>query len=209
MRTAFLLITFVLLVGCKPGAAPTPEKGDDEAERKRIAALQKGGGKPADNAEKIAAIEKEASEMKPVEPVHFEKLQPLLPQAPAGYKAERPNAETIKAGEFSHTYVECQYRKDDNFLTVKIHDTAMIPQLYKAFAVASQMSAETNEGHAKGVTVDGDPGWEEFKKASKRTTLTVLVGKRFLVEVRADGVPVEFAHTVLKSIDRKKLLALK
>ena len=86
--TAVLVLTCLLLAGCNRGA-DKPDKPDKVEEGQEIS---KNPFKAADQltqmAEKMAAIQKEAEAMKPVDPVSFEKLLPLLPKPPAGYKTE-------------------------------------------------------------------------------------------------------------------------
>lgn len=210
MRAILVVLSCFLLVGCLRGPAKPdkPEKIDEgeEISKNPFKALDQ-FGKIAD---KMAAIQKEIAEMKPVDPVSFEKLLPLLPKPPAGYKTDdKPRGETTEFGEFKHSFVEQTYRKDDMTLTVKIHDAAQISALYASFSIAAMLNRTTTEGHEKGVTIDGNPGIDKYSKANQRAELTVMVGKRFLVDIHADGVSPDFARTVYSSIDLKALMALK
>jgi hypothetical protein len=157
----------------------------------------------------MEAIQKEIAEMKPVPPVHFDKLIPLLPAAPAGYEAEKPRGETTEAGEFQFSYAQRNYRAGDKSLEVKIQDAAHISQFYLWLSVAAMTKRETTEGYEKGITIGDDPAFERYTKDGKRLELTVLIAKRHVVEIRVNGEEPEFARAVLKSIDQKALAALK
>jgi len=61
----------------------------------------------------------------------------------------------------------------------------------------------------KGVTVDGNPGVEQYSENGMQGELLVLVGKRYVVKVASNRMPPEFLRTVYGTIDTKKLAALK
>jgi len=61
----------------------------------------------------------------------------------------------------------------------------------------------------KGVTIAGNPGIEKWSKASKNADLSILVGKRFLVEINGRNVEPETVKQFYSAIDTAKLAALK
>ena len=204
MRLLVLFFVPVLIVGCNRNA-PAPQidgKGKDHVH-------QGDGGNELPEQKTQDPLAAELAAMKPVEPVPFEKLQALLPPAPAGYKAEEPRGESIELGEYKHSYAERKYTKGDKNLDVKIHDCAQIKELYLSIQFASTFKVRNSEGHHLGVTIDGNPGIEQYKKADQSGELTVLVGKRHFVVITADGIQPAFLRTVYNSIDTKKLAALK
>jgi len=203
MRTLTSLCALMMFVGCSQNA-PNPPKGEktDDDKVNEILQIQ-------DKISNSMALSNEIQKMKPVDPVPFEKLVALLPAAPAGYKAEDPRGENLEAGEFKHSFAERRFTKDDRFLEVKIHDCAQIKELYASIEFASSIKIRNSEGHHLGVTIDGNPGIEQYKKADQRGELTVLVGKRHFVVITADGIQPEFLRSVYNSIDTKKLAALK
>jgi hypothetical protein len=197
-----LSVLSVLAIGCS-----RKEKADEgkELSKNPIAALSQ----ISEAAKKAADAAKESSEMKPVDPVRFDALLPLLPPAPAGFTAEEPRGETSSAMGFKITEVERAYSKGDQRLDVKIVDGAYNAFIYAGVTMAAQFARESTEGYEKGVTIDGNPGVEKWSKASKRGELTVVVAKRFLVTVEASPVEPDFVRSVYGSVDKARLAALK
>ena len=194
----------LLLVSCsKP---EVPESEGKELSKNPIAAAQQ----VADAVKKAEAAAKEVQDAKPVDPVHFSKLIELLPPAPAGFTAEgEPRGETTSAMGMTLSKAERRYESGDKSLEVTITDGAYHPQVYMVVTMMSQFKQETTEGWTKGITLEGNPGVEKWEKDGGHSELTVIVGKRFLVQVNAHGVEPEFTGKVYASIDRAKLAALK
>ncbi len=197
-----LPLALLLSAGCSRKEKPTEGK---ELSKNPVTAL----GQITEAAKKASEAAKEASEMKPVDPVSFNALLPLLPPAPAGWTAEEPRGETSSGMGFKVSDAERSYTKGDQRLHVKILDGAYNALIYAGVTMAAQFSHESTEGYEKGVTIDGNPGVEKWNKASKRGELSVIVGKRFLVEIDASPVEPDFVRTVYAGIDKGKLAALK
>jgi hypothetical protein len=167
-------------------------------------------GQLTDAAKKAADTAKEMQEMKPVDPVSFNALLPLLPESPAGFApAGEPRGETTQAMGFKVSEVERNYAKGDQHLRIKIVDGAYNAFVYAGVTMAAQFAHESTEGFEKGVTIDGNPGIEKWNKASRRGELDVVVAKRFLVSVEASPVESDFARSVYNALDKAKLAALK
>jgi len=167
-------------------------------------------GQLSDAAKKAADTAKEMEEMKPVDPVSFNALLPLLPEAPAGFTAAgEPRGETTQAMGFKISEVERSYTKGDQHLQIKIVDGAYNSLIYAGVTMAAQFARESTEGFEKGVTIDGNPGIEKWNKSSKRGEIDVVVAKRFLVSIDASPVEADFARSVYNSLDKAKLAALK
>jgi hypothetical protein len=161
-------------------------------------------------AKKMEQVQKELAEMVPIDPVHFSKLIEVLPEAPNGLAPDEPRGENNEIGDFKISSAERRYRaKDERTLTVKIIDHAHHSQFYAPFFMATQIKNQSTEGYQKGVTIDGNPGVEKYQKAGKSGDLTILVAKRFLIEIRTTNAPPEFLREVYGKIDAKKLAALK
>jgi hypothetical protein len=154
-------------------------------------------------------LEKELGAQKPVDPVPFAKLMPLLPKAPAGYEAEEPKGFDLSHEQFKYSAVEGTYRKGDRTLQVHIQDGAHVRGLYDAILAGRKLSFTSTEGHTKSVTLEGHPGFESYQKANQRTELWIVVARRHIVHITTEGEPADFATTVFKSIDVKKLASLK
>jgi hypothetical protein len=195
-------LPLVLLAACAKKEKVNEGK---ELSKNPITAL----GQISDAAQKMADAAKEMENMKPVDPVSFNALLPLLPAAPAGWTAEEPKGETTAAMGFKISEVEKRYTKGDQHLHVKIVDGAYNSLIYAGVTMAAQFARESTEGYEKGVTIDGNPGVEKWSKESKRGELNVVVAKRFLVSIDASPVEPDFVRGIYHSIDRAKLAGLK
>jgi hypothetical protein len=194
----------VLSVGC--GRKEAPESEGKELSKNPIAAM----GQIQEAVKKAEQAAKEAQEMKAVEPIHFSKLVELLPKAPAGWTADGdPRGETTNAMGFSVSMAEQSFSREGGSLHVKITDGAFNGPLYTVVTMAAQFARESTEGYEKGVTIDGNPGIEKWRKDGGDAGLNVVVGKRYFVEVEGSGVTPEIVRQVWNSVDRAKLASLK
>ncbi len=205
-RTLLALGACALAVSVGCGRKEAPESEGKELSKNPIAAM----GQIQEAVKKAEQAAKEAQEMKPVEPIHFSKLVELLPKAPAGWTADgEPRGETTTAMGFSVSMAERSFSKEGGSLRVKITDGAFNAPLYTVITMAAQFARESTEGYEKGVTIDGNPGVEKWRKDGGDADLNFVVGKRYLVEVEGAGVTPELVRGVWNSVDRTKLAALK
>lgn len=199
--SAAVLAVSLFSAGCQKKEAPKPVEEGQELSNNPIAAMKQIG----DAAEKAAKAAKEMESTKPVEPVHFSKLVELLPSAPAGFTAEEPRGETASGMGFKVSTAERNYSKDGQDFEVKILDGAFNAPIYAFISMAAQFSRESTEGFEKGVTIDGNPGVEKYQKDGKSAELDIVVAKRYVVSIRANGVEPDFARKIYGLIDRGKL----
>jgi hypothetical protein len=100
--------------------------------------------------------------------VDYTKLLPLLPEAPAGWTADKPEGSTTDVGGFKLTNVHRDYRKGDAADSpngsVSILDSISNPDYVIATTAAWNTSSETAEGYSKAVTLDGNAGFEAYEK---------------------------------------------
>lgn len=205
-RTLAVLGACALVVTTACGRKEKPEAEGKELSKNPIAAL----GQIQEAVKKAEQAAKETQEMKAVHPVHFSKLVELLPKAPAGWEADgEPRGETTSAMGFSISTAEQRFSREGQSLRVKIMDGAFNAPLYTIITMAAQFARESTEGYEKGVTIDGNPGIEKWRKDGGDAELNVVVGKRFFVEVDGSGVTPELVRAVWDSVDRKRLAALK
>jgi hypothetical protein len=147
---------------------------------------------------------------KPVDPVSFKDLEALLPELP-GWERDKPSGERMTAPV---TYAEASvsYKKGDSEITAKITDSAFNQVLVAPLAMmlAANYSHETDSGYEKGIKVGDLPGFEKFDKDAKSGDVTVVVNKRFIVEIEGRQIDdVSVLHTALDRMDLKKLSDLK
>ncbi len=202
--TVIVLAAGLVLAGACGKKKPAPESEGKELSKNPVAAM----GQLGEAAKKAAEAAKEAEKMTPVDPVPFARLVELLPPAPSGWTAGEPKGESTAAGGFKISQASRHYESAGKRLEVTIVDAAYNGPMYASVTMLAQFSHESTEGYEKGVTFDGNPGVEKFRKEGPHSELTLVVGKRFLVTISGDAAP-ELVRSVYGSLDRAKLAALK
>ena len=160
----------------------------------------------------IRAAEEEPTRLLP-EVVASAKLLPLLPDAPAGWTAEKPEGSTDDAGGVKITSVHRDYKKGtaDNAPTtsISILDSAANPDYVTSTTAAWTLSTSTPEGYTKAFTINGMPGFETFENEGKHGTLWLMVAKRYVLQIETQGQDAKDLQDWLKRVDLKKLAEVK
>lgn len=149
-------------------------------------------------------------DVKPVDPVSFRELQTVMPEI-SGWERKSPTGERMTA-PFAFSQSSTTYTNGDQNVDLKIMDSGFNQMLFAPFAMfmAAGYEKETQDGFEKSVTIGGYPGFEKWDKGTKNGELTVVVNKRFLVQVEGHDVADEkVLHTILDKTDLTKLAALK
>ena len=149
-------------------------------------------------------------DVKPVDPVSFRELQTVMPEI-SGWEREKPTGERMTA-PFSFSQSSVTYRKGDASIEMKIMDSGFNQLLFAPFTMfmMAGYEKETQDGYEKSVTINGNPGWEKWDTGSKNGELSIVVNKRFLVQVEGHGVEdTKALKAVLDQTDLTKLAALK
>jgi hypothetical protein len=145
--------------------------------------------------------------------VDYAKLVPILPEAPQGWTADKPEGSTEDVGGFRITNVHRDYHKgeDDKASTaaISILDSVANPDYVSATTAAWNNNSESSEGYSKSVTIDGNPGFEAFEKESKHATLWVMVANRYFLQIELQNQDPKELQEWIKRVDLKKLAAIK
>jgi hypothetical protein len=145
--------------------------------------------------------------------VDFSKLLPLLPEAPAGWTADKAEGSTADVGGFKLTNVHRDYRKgegnDAPTAAISILDSVSNPDYVIATTAAWNLNSESGEGYSKSVKVDGNPGFEAYEKDQKHGTLWVMVARRYFVQIELTNLDPKELQEWVKRVDLKKLAAIK
>ncbi|MFO7534445.1 MAG: hypothetical protein R6X19_01955 [Kiritimatiellia bacterium] len=140
--------------------------------------------------------------------VDFRTLKEMLPEAMAGLK--RTSREGQKQMGMSEATAEYASEDGARSLSVKISDTGSMRGMLAgaaAYAMSLDMDKETDTGYERNSTFDGFKAHEKMEGDSGE--MTVMVGDRFLVEVRGNGITGETLKTAMGAIPLKKLDGLK
>lgn len=147
------------------------------------------------------------------EVVDFSKLIPLMPEAPSGWTADKPEGSTSDVGGFKLTNVHRDYRKGEGTnapsAAISILDSVSNPDYVIATTAAWNLNSESSEGYSKSVTLDGNPGFEAYEKDQKHGTLWVMVAKRYFVQIELQNQDPKELQEWVKRVDLKKLAAIK
>jgi hypothetical protein len=143
------------------------------------------------------------------EVVHYTKLLPLLPEAPEGWTADKPEGQT--ADFLTNVHRDYKKGEGDNvpIASISIIDSVANPDSVASTAAAWKTPSETEEGYTKPVTIDGNPGSESYEKDQKHAALTILVAKRYLVQIELQNRDPKELQDWVKRVDLKKLAEIK
>jgi len=145
--------------------------------------------------------------------VDYSKLIPLLPDAPAGWTADKPEGSTTDVGGFKLTNVHRDYRKGEGdkvpTTAISILDSAANPDYVEATTAAWSFTTTSTEGYSKAVTIDGNPGFETFENEGKHGTLWIMVAKRYFLQIETQQQEPAALQEWAKRVDVKKLAAIK
>ena len=141
------------------------------------------------------------------------KLIPILPEAPTGWTAEKAEGSSDDVGGFKITNVHRDYRKGEAAeaptAAISILDAVANPDYVEATTGAWNQASETAEGYGKPVTIDGNPGREDYDKERKQASLWVMVAKRYFVEIELQNQEPKELQEWIKRVDLKKLAEIK
>src|SRR5205807_6804105 len=141
------------------------------------------------------------------------KLIPILPEPPAGWTAEKAEGSSDDVGGFKITNVHRDYRKgegtDAPTASISILDSVASPDYVEVATAGWDKSSETPDGYAKPVTIDGNPGREDYDKEKKQASLWVMVAKRYFITIELQNQDPKELQQWIKRIDLKKLAEIK
>ncbi|MGA3170874.1 MAG: hypothetical protein ABSE62_07645 [Chthoniobacteraceae bacterium] len=137
----------------------------------------------------------------------------LLPPAPPGWSADKPEGSTSQSFDGQITTVDNSYVQGqaDDAPTAAIHiiDSANNQQFQIATKALWSAVGSSPAGYDKTITVAGLPGFEHYANATQTGALWVVVGGRFFVQVETTRQPPSQLETWLSHIDLKKLATLR
>ncbi len=147
------------------------------------------------------------------EPVDFRKLKEVLPQELAGLTRGDTSGEKNNAFGIAVSTAKQSFRTEDGSKAVRFEVTDP-GSLAGPFALANmwmnlEIDKETNDGYEKTSTVGGRKLHEKWSKNGKNGEVTLIVGNRFMVEVKANGIAMDDVKALLAKVDVAKLESMK
>ncbi len=145
--------------------------------------------------------------------VDYQKLLPLLPEAPEGWTTDKPEGSTEDVGGFRITNVHRDYRKGKGdtapSAAISILDSVANPDYVSATTAAWNSPNETADGYGKPITIDGNPGREDYDRLQKHASLWVMIANRYFVQIELQNQDPKELQDWIKRVDLKKLAAIK
>jgi hypothetical protein len=145
--------------------------------------------------------------------VDYQKLLPVLPDAPQGWTADKPEGSTEDVGGFRITNVHRDYHKGEGAnaptVAISILDSVANPDYVSATTAAWNNTSETSEGYSKSVTIDDNPGFEAFENEGKHGTLWVMIANRYFLQIELQNQDPKELQEWVKRVDLKKLAEIK
>jgi hypothetical protein len=145
--------------------------------------------------------------------VDYSKLLPLLPEPLAGWTAEKAEGSTDDSSGAALSTAHRDYKKGEAenapITSISILDSAGNPDYVATTVTGWKESSSTPEGYTKSVTIDGNPAYETYENENKHGTLSVMVAKRFLVQIESQGQEAKELQEWAKRVDLKKLAEIK
>lgn len=138
-----------------------------------------------------------------------EALKAYLPASVAGFTREEVSASTGGAGGYQGSQAEARYAKGDASLRLEVTDmgaAGALAGMASAFNVKS--SKETATGYEKVGMVGGRMTQENYDRQARSGEYSVLVGERFMVQARGDGVSMEELKAAVGAVDQSRLEGL-
>lgn len=161
--------------------------------------------------QQMADKAKEMQEKGPVDPVDFRSLKELLPADAAGLARTEATGEKNGAMGFSISQAQGKYEKDDARIEVEIMDTGGVGGMammgMAAWAMAD-VDKETKSGYEKTTRINGMKAYEKYDNDSKDGEVNVIVGDRFVVNVKGRNVTMDQIKDTLDDLNLNKLAKL-
>src|SRR5438552_5473717 len=145
--------------------------------------------------------------------VDYQKLLPILPEPPQGWTADKPEGSTVDVGGFRITDVHRHYHKGEGEKTptaaIRILDSVANPDYVSATTAAWNSPNEPADGYGKPITIDGNPGREDYDRLQKHASLWVMIANRYFVQIELQNQDPKELQEWIKRVDLKKLAAIK
>lgn len=165
-------------------------------------------------AENMKNLSESFNEGKKVNPVDFRDLKALLPEQIGTMKRTNASGEKTAAMGINISKAEADYKEENSNkrIDIEITDLGNISGL-SAFATygwfMTEIDKETEDGYEKTFTYKGNKGFEKYNNKYKDGDLSVLVAKRFIVEINGSNVTMDEMKAALDMIDISKLESMK
>lgn len=165
-------------------------------------------------SENMQKLSESFTEGKKVNPVDFRDLKSLLPEQIGNLKRTNASGEKTSAMGINISKAEADYTDEANNkkLDIEVTDLGSISGLTAFGAYGWYMAdidKETEEGYEKTFLYKGNKGYEKYNNKYQDGNLSVLVAKRFVVEINGNNVSMDEMKSALDMLNIGKLESMK
>lgn len=197
-----VMASVTLLTGC--GGKSEEEKAEEETK----VSVSDAVGAMKEMAEQAEEQQKNG----PVETVDFRKLKELLPADVDGLTRKEATGEKTGAMGFNVSTAKGRYENSDGSASLELDiidlgGTGAIMGL-AAWSMVD-IDKETENGYEKTGKIGDNKSYEKYDNANKSGEISVLVGKRFMVTAKGDGISMDKIKGAVDDVDLAKLADLK
>lgn len=158
-----------------------------------------------------AAQKLQSGDGKAVESVDFRKLKELLPQRIAGLDRKNASGERNGVKGLTVSMAEADYGSGDQTAKMVITDVGgnSFALMGMAAWATLDIDKENEDGYERTTTIGGFKGLERYNNKSKEGELNLLVGNRYIVTVKTEGLSADRLQKAVSALDLKELENLK
>ena len=144
------------------------------------------------------------------DPVDSHTLQGLLPSSVSGMQRGTPKVEANAAFGIKATSAEVAFAGDGNArINVSIKDASAVSGLAGLAQMANSQQSEQGGSYEKTETLSGQNVHEKWDASTRHGELSLIVTKRFGVDVTGDNVDMGVLKNTLAQVDLGKLESMK
>ncbi|MGL4231289.1 MAG: hypothetical protein ACRDAM_15225 [Casimicrobium sp.] len=224
-RFSLSLVSLALAGALLAGCGPSPEQIAREQAMKKLeqagkdmeAAAQKGdlGAAMGESMKVLGALTGVAAGTAGAsyDPVDFRRLKEALPVEIAGFEKEESSGAKNSAFGITVSEAKQSFKSADGKQRIRF-EIVDPGTLAGPFALAHmwlnvEVDKEDSGGYEKTSTVGGRRVHEKWRNSGKHGEVQTIIGKRFLVEVDAQGIEMNEVKALISKIDVRKLEAMK
>ena len=146
-----------------------------------------------------------------VDPVDFKTLEQLLPGSLPGMKRTQAQGENQAAVGVKTSSAKADYAGNNGVgVHIEIADISGVAGLMDlAGDLIQNTTSESDSGYEKDVAIGGRTVHEKYDTRNKHGELSIILAKRFSVDVSGDGVAMDSLEQSLSQIDLARLESMK
>ncbi len=148
-----------------------------------------------------------------IQPVDYKVLKKLLPKKFRGFSQVdvQGGRNSMFGIRLTHAEAEYEGRKDAG-ITIKITDFGSVKGLVGRAMLAwmsAEIDNESDHGYERTIEYKGYKGFEKYDYEDKEGKLSLIVARRFLVDVEGENVSMKQIKKAMSGVNLKKLFKLR